>query len=108
MTCGQRYSRNLKPKSNMTYKNRPLMVSTLASMVLGAMAVPGCHDNRIPLAQYIAQANLPPGAAEVSGTDAATSQPSAAGMQPWSPGPYQVGPGDVLSVLVSGLESLQL
>jgi protein involved in polysaccharide export with SLBB domain len=78
----------------------PLLVAGAVAGVLLA----GCHDNRIPLAQYLAdQENQP---ANGAGPGSATSQPSGQTLEPWAPGAYKVGSGDVLGIAISGLEKL--
>lgn len=81
---------------------RTLRFMALLSIIgLGALIPTGCEDHRIPLAAYLAQKEL----AELA-TEVPTTQPVGPGLEPWSPGPYRLGTGDVVGITVTGLENL--
>ncbi len=72
---------------------RPLAVALGA---LGMILCAGCRqDTRMSLQQFIEAEPVPL---------VASSQPAGAAIQPWAPGPYRVGPGDVLRIRIAGLE----
>jgi len=56
----------------------------------------GCRsDTRMSLQQFLETEPVPL---------VASSQPAGVTIEPWAPGPYRVGPGDVLSISIKGLE----
>jgi protein involved in polysaccharide export with SLBB domain len=69
-----------------------------------ALMAAGCQDHRIPLEAYVAQQQVEAEAGIPVGPDGQPLPPPP--LEPWSPGPYKLGPGDVLSVAVTELEKL--
>lgn len=56
----------------------------------------GCQpDTRISLQEFIETEPVPL---------VASSRPAGVTIQPWAPGPYRVGPGDLLGITIAGLE----
>jgi len=79
-------------------------MSVLLAGMACAVLAGGCSDPRIPLEEYVAQqaaAALPVGPDGVPLDEA--PPPS---LEPWSPGPYKLGPGDVLGVTITELDKL--
>lgn len=79
-----------------------------AGLLLPAVALVGCADNRIPLSQFLAsQHEGAPHETPVAAAGPTTTQPTT---QPAAPradqymGPYHVGSGDVLAVTITGIE----
>lgn len=63
---------------------------------LGICASAGCqHDTRMSVQQFLETEPVPL---------VASSQPAGVTLQPWAPGLYRVGPGDVLTISIAGLE----
>ena len=72
---------------------RPLSTALGA---LGMFLCLGCQqDTRMSLQQFIETEPVPL---------VASSQPAGVTIAPWAPGPYRVGPEDVLSIKIAGLE----
>lgn len=76
-----------------------LLGASIAAALLG-----GCEDHRIPLSAYLADQEA--GQVQVGPDGIPTTEPAPPPLEPWSPGPYKLGPGDVIGVSVSGLEKL--
>ncbi|HOA76029.1 MAG TPA: polysaccharide biosynthesis/export family protein [Phycisphaerae bacterium] len=79
-------------------------MAVLVALPCAALWAGGCEDHRIPLEAYIAQQEAEAVPAGEIGPDGEPVPPPP--LEPWSPGPYRLGPGDVLSVTVAELEKL--
>jgi len=87
-----------------------------AAIVAVCMAGSACQpDTRMSMEQFLAmqqqqQETGAPGFPSVEGlTTQPTSMPaSQPALEPWATGPYRVGPGDVLTIAISGLDKLGL
>lgn len=68
--------------------------------ILALVSQVGCQqDTRMSVQQFIETEPVPL---------VASSQPAGVTIEPWAPGPYRVGPGDVLSITIAGLEATGL
>lgn len=76
--------------------------STAAALFLGAAALlAGCADTRVPLSEYLADQAMVGAALDEVGQPVEPPAP-----EPWRPGPYKLGSGDIVGVTISGLEAL--
>ena len=92
-------TRSASGYSSMLYGRTQKIGGLLAGLALLASA--GCQDHRIPLSEYLQQTDERQ--AEAVEAEPAATQPA---LQSWSPGPYKLGPGDVLGIQISGVEDL--
>ena len=89
----------------------PVRIIFLAAVCL---ALVGCHDDRMSVHEFLAMEQPQPGTQAVSASELATagSQPAEVaaipGLEPWATGPYTVGPDDVVTITVVGLEAASL
>ncbi len=78
---------------------------TFLALPLLAGSVPGCADNRVPLSHFLATQHPvepPPAPAASQPAESPASQPAFVADQ--YIGPYKVGPGDILAVVITGIE----
>lgn len=78
----------------------------LIALGLGVSA--GCQpDTRLSVGTFLAM-EAAAGRLDQTGMPAATTQPAETTLEPWNPGPYKIGSGDVLTVNVAGLDAVGL
>lgn len=91
-------------------RGRPLLTGLFIAAGLTiagtAASIVGCEDYRVPLATYLNEQELAKIPLGPDGTPA--TQPAAPRLEPWSPGPYKVGSGDVIGIAISGMDKLGL
>jgi polysaccharide biosynthesis/export protein len=94
------YPRGMRPTARTTATAIVLLA------VVGTLTVLGCSDNRIPLHQFLSSQEQPAPQAPPAATEpaAAATTPPAAVSQDQYMGPYKTGPGDVLGVVIAGVE----
>lgn len=105
MSFARTCARHLKLKTQGSWVHRERPNPAWGLLTVAVVTLAGCNDKRIPLATYLAQQETPPQAVGPDGV--AATQPAAA-IEPWAPGPYKLGPGDVISINVSGLGKLNM
>jgi polysaccharide export outer membrane protein len=79
-----------------------------AVLLLPAAALIGCSDHRISLQEFLSSheraAPLPGSAVAAPPSEAAATQPAAAAPTDQYMGPYKTGPGDILAMIITGIE----
>jgi len=104
----------------MTASNLRDQASTLAAMrssrslvlllvVLWTGVHAGCQpDTRMSVGTFLAMEAAAGRLDQADPTPPTSTQPAETVLDPWHPGPYKIGPGDVITVNVAGLEAVGL
>jgi len=80
----------------------------LLLVMLWVVVETGCRpDTRLSLGTFLAMEEAV-GRLDQAGVGSPVTQPASADLEPWYPGPYQLGPGDVVTVNVAGLDAVGL
>jgi polysaccharide biosynthesis/export protein len=77
----------------------------VVSLTLQASCEP---DTRISVDEFLLMEHSPGPVTSTQPTTPPATQPVVTQLQPWAAGPYKVGPGDVISITVAGLEAVGL
>lgn len=88
------------------------VLRVMAAVVLFGVGTSGCQpDTRMSVDEFLAiqrMQGMPPATSQPVGSQPAAVAASRPALAPWDPGPYRVGPGDVLTISISGMEKLGL